>query len=615
MCGICGIYSFSGVSPEKETITQINQRMFHRGPDDAGYYFHGPAGLGMRRLSILDTHNGHQPISNETGTIWVVLNGEIYNYIELRNELKNKGHVFRTETDTEVLVHLYEEEGVAGIKKLNGMFAFALYDQVKQAMWIARDRLGIKPLFFTHQPDQFIFSSDLSSIISAIKIKNINEKAFLSYLSFGYVSGESSIYRDVNKLLPGHWLWIDNSGVTLSKYWGLTQFQTWDGNLREAKNQLNDLLDDAMRMQLRSDVPVGISLSGGIDSSAILALSSKHHSSLTAFTIDFIGKSSSDTYFAREIAKKYAVRHVEIPIQSGDVSTTINQLIPFLDEPISDSAILSSFLVAKCAREHGVKVLLNGAGGDEIFGGYGRHHSPIVGSTSWFAERVPHWLQILGVIPLMWMLNKDKCYRLRHPSIAYGAGYAGTNLAAMSDILKNKSHYNQIKSSFISQLGALSTKEKGSYYCKMYTDLSHYLEGDILSLSDKTTMACSVEGRFPLLDHRLVEFAFSLPEMVNILQSKAKGLFCEVLSNVLPIELLSRKKDGFNAPINIWTGHSLGEIIYNELLCDTIPFYKEYFDLEQLKKWIKVAKKGYASETIFRLYLFSCWHKFQEGRC
>lgn len=613
MCGICGVYNFSDSSADKHTLNKMLVKMLHRGPDDGGIYQSGPVGLGMRRLAIIDTLGGNQPISNEDGSIWVICNGEIYNYIELRETLEKKGHRFKTESDTEILVHLYEQEGVEGIKQLNGMFAFALYDNKKQALWIARDRLGIKPLFYSNQSNALFFSSDLTALNTVIQSQNINIDAFISYLAFSYVPESKTIYKNIKKLLPGHWLWVDKQGIKTNQYWDVNHFQNWQGVAEEAQEQLYELLDSAVKFQLRSDVPIGISLSGGMDSSAISVFAKKNLEHITTFTIDFVGKTSQDKHYSQVLAKTLGTSHVEIPFYSKDVERHLDDLIPYIDEPLSDSAAISSYLVAKEAQKSGIKVLLTGAGGDEIFGGYHRHHAPRVASTQWLAEKTPQALMYL-ISPLIKLINKDKSLRMLNPKIAFGAGFSGANLAVLADLFKEGSSFRKLLKLFTVELRNIdSNTSNNSYsYNRMYTDLKHYLVSDVLSLADKTTMASSVEGRVPLLDHRLVEFAFSLPESVNFLQKKAKGLFCQTLSPLLPNGFLHRKKEGFNAPMFTWAkNENFSNVISNELLIDTIPLFKEIFHTEKMAKWVNRVKKGHiASETIFNLYFFSRWYRY-----
>lgn len=609
MCGICGVYHFAQSNETEHTLKSMLNRMVHRGPDDEGMYQSGPVGLGMRRLSIIDTHGGHQPISNEDGSVWVVLNGEIYNYIELREQLEKNGHTFQTLTDTEVLVHLYEEKGIDAVYELNGMFAFAIYDRNREALWIVRDRLGIKPLFYALNSNGFYFSSDLNSMNSVIKSSEIDQQAFVSYLAFAYVSNNKSIIEDINKVPPGHWMWIDAKGVKTKKYWDIDQFQTWKGSAEEAEVQLQSLLESAIQLQLRSDVPVGISLSGGMDSSAITAIATKYNSNLTTFTIDFIGKRSYDTIYSRQLAEHLGTSHIEIGFSSNELSRYLDELIPFIDEPISDSAAISSYLIAKKAQQNGIKVLLTGAGGDEIFGGYLRHHYPVKGSTQWLAETIPKPLRFFSSL-LMNMLNKDKSFRMQDPRIAFGAGYSGANLEVLFDLFNDKNSFRKMVKLFVDQL-TLSPERDCYHYTRMYTDLKHYLVDDVLALSDKTTMASSVEGRVPLLDHRLVEFAFSMLESVNMFQNKPKGLFRKTITPLLPNGFLDRKKEGFNAPMFSWASDpQFYHVIEHELLNNTIVLYKEMFDLSRMASWVQKVKKGHvAAETIYNLYFFSRWYR------
>lgn len=612
MCGINGVYNFSGESPGREIIRLMNNKMYHRGPDDEGEYFHGPVSLGMRRLAIIDIQSGYQPISNENKSIWVILNGEIYNYLELKIDLESKGHHFYTATDTEVIVHLYEEEGISGIQKLNGMFSFALYDEVKKGLWIARDRLGIKPLFYSLSDDNLIFSSDLIAISEAIKTKNINFEGFLSYLAFAHLPQDISIFENINKLPSGHWIWVDSLGIKIEKYWDVTQFQNWKGSISEAQEQLDYLLDDSVKIQLRSDVPIGITLSGGVDSSAVTAYARKNLCDLTTFSLNFLGKNAQDAFYAQLVADKFKAKHIEVQFSSEEILLYVNELLPAMDEPVADSAIMAQYALSKRAKNEGIKVLLNGAGGDEIFGGYSRHHSPSFGSTIWFSESLPRVLRNM-ISPMIGQFEKDKSLRMQDPRIAYGAACSGVNLAIFNQIFKRGDHFHGLTNQFLDKLGVLLSGGNGlsSTYNRMFVDLKHYLVGNILALTDKATMACSIEGRVPLLDHRLVEFAYSLPNSVNILHGRSKGLFKEVLKTMLPSEVLHRKKEGFNAPMSLWARNEFSQELNRELVVDTIPFYKEIFCIEKLSRWVYSTKKTSSlGNTLFSLYLFSRWYRF-----
>lgn len=613
VCGICGIYYLDGRPVELPELQAMTGRMVHRGPDDEGYYLADSAGLGMRRLSIIDLKGGKQPVHNESADIWVVLNGEIYNYKELRRELESKGHHFKSLSDTETLVHLYEEEGINGVHRLNGMFAFALYDIKKRALWVVRDRLGIKPLYYRKTDKSLTFCSDLHALYGALPAPPADFASFLRYFAFGYVPTPHTIYQDAKKLPPGSWLWIDPAGVKFGQYWALDKFETWRGTQEEAASQLLGSLKDAINLQLRSDVPVGVFLSGGTDSSALTALSyKKSPSPLHTFTIDFVGKDSADTKFASQVATKFKTDHRKVELYSRDADFWLNRLLPFMDEPIADSAIIPSYVISEKARQEGIKVLLTGAGGDEIFGGYQRHHRPKIWSARWLAESIPFLLRS-PASKLLSKIDKDRGLRLRDPRVAFGTGISGVNLAILSRLFRKSAHLEQMLGALCEIFSNFPNGGNGKSYSypRMQLDLRHYLVDNILSLTDKCTMASSVEGRVPLLDHRLVEFAFSLPEGLNLLGNQPKGLTRKVFQELLPRAILDRKKEGFNAPIQYWvTDSSLGQAIVKELLGEPIAPFQELFKINILRKII--ADKHMfrmAGGTFFSLYILSRWYR------
>lgn len=611
MCGICGIYRFSGEPVTQGPLKAMADRMVHRGPDDEGYYCSGPAGLGMRRLSIIDLQGGHQPIANEDNTIWVVMNGEIYNHIELRAELEQKGHRFRSSSDTEIIVHLYEDEGTEGIHRLNGMFAFALYDLKKRACWIARDRVGIKPLYYSEVEQSLFYASDLDALAAALPATELNVTSFLNYLTLGYVPGPDSIYQGVKKLPPGSWLWAGPDGMRIKKYWDVSSFQSWTGTEEDASEQLRELLSDAVRLQLRSDVPVGVFLSGGVDSSALVAFAAKQaNNAISTFTANFTGKESADVGFARQVAGEFGTLHREVPLSSADAIAALDELMPFLDEPIADSALVPSYLISRAARSEGIKVLLTGAGSDEIFGGYSRHYPHRVGNPAWLAEQIPARLRS-SVSRLLKLIDVDRSLQVKDPRIAFGVSISGVSLNTCNRLLNRQTDFEQM----IECLGhvysdvLLNGSGPGYEYTRMLIDLRQYLVGDILALTDKATMACSVEGRVPLLDHRLVEFAFALPESINLLGGTAKGLLRRTLKGTLPDSLLERKKEGFNAPMHEWVIEGLDAKIDNELLAHPIDVFKELLDANALRTVLKNKRNPRTAETIFSLFLFSRWYR------
>jgi len=608
MCGICGIIDFKGNKVRKESINLMTDAMVHRGPDDVGYYTSNHIGLGMRRLSIIDLEKGQQPISNEDNTIWVVLNGEIYNYVEIRRDLKKKGHILKTKSDTEVIVHLYEEKGIEAVNNLNGMFAFALYDTKDDFIWLVRDRLGIKPLYYAILKDKLIFASDLNSINSIINF-DINPSMLLKYLSLAYIPTPDTIYKHINKLPPAHYLTIRKNKVDKNKYWGLPKRTSWNRSLIQAKEELIELINDSIRLRFRSDVPLGLFLSGGIDSSCILAFANNSgYVDLNTLTINFTGKNGQDSRYAKMLSFQYQTNHTEIEFGADVFIKELNNFINFLDEPVSDSASVPTYFLSKLARDNGIKVLLSGAGGDEIFGGYARYYSPKFGSPRWVAERFPQ--PIRNVTSNLWkIIQPQRGIRASSSAIAYGLECSGADILFLNQISKNKEFlFNVIEAIDQQYLELICSTEENYSNDRMALDLQTYLLDDILSLTDKATMAASVEGRVPLLDHRIVEFAFSLPSSINQMNSKPKGLFIECMKNILPIEILNRKKEGFNAPSSNWMLQSISFNMQKDLLDNLAPALREIFDIKLMEKLFFNKKEiKTAGHTIFGLFMLNRW--------
>lgn len=608
MCGIAGIITTNQVAVQQDEVKMLCDRMVHRGPDDEGFFVLGSVGLGIRRLSIIDVGGGHQPIANEDETVWVVMNGEIYNYVELREALQARGHLFRTGSDTEVLVHGYEEKGADFVNELNGMFAFALYDKKKGAVWIVRDRLGIKPLYYAQEGGQFLFSSDLTSFPKRLR-NQIDHEALLLYFSHGYVPTPHTVYRTIKKLPPAHWLWIDEGGAKIERYWRVQNFQTADSNEDDARERLSALLHDSIRLQLRSDVPLGVMLSGGVDSSAVTAMAARRvELPINTFTISFTDKGGEDLRYAREVAARYHTNHREIIVRPEDLLKGFGEVLKFLDEPVFDSAIVPTYLIAKFAREHGIKVMLSGAGGDELFGGYRRHFRPRFGSPAWVAERVPTLVR--RPFGALWAtLQPYRGYRAQEPGIAYLSGIFGADLGFYRNVLR-EGLFEQMLTSLLQNTAPLrdSTEVHGYHYRRMHFDLTHYLVDNILSLTDKATMAASVEGRVPLLDHRLVEFAFTLPESVNLKDGRAKGLLKDVLQPQVSADLLHRPKEGFNAPITSWMGQEFYRCVVDELRDNLTAELEQVIDHDTMAACLKdTPRQPFLSSTLYALYVLNNW--------
>ncbi len=615
MCGITGIYRFDKRPISESDIRKMTNRMVHRGPDDDGIFVEGALGIGMRRLSIIDVDGGHQPLTNEQGNLHLVMNGEIYNYIELRQELTAKGHKFSTGSDAEVILHLYEDKGFGALDELNGMFAFALYDSNDHSLWVARDRLGIKPLFFAKTDEYFAFSSDIKSLRTQHP-SSVSCERTIQYLTLGYVPEEHTMWDGISKLLPGNHATINSDGrVKISPYWSINNFGTWRGSLKEAEEQLEDLLNDSVKLQLRTDVPFGAFLSGGIDSSAIVAIASGQlKEPLKTFTIDFEGKESSgDSFFAKQVSTQYATEHFNLKMTSQDAMKALDELLSVIDEPLGDSALIPVYSLSKFARDQGVKVLLNGAGGDEIFGGYARHWKPRFPTPAWVAESVPQPFR-KGLSKAWSVFQPQRGMRASDPRISWGVSISGVDIDALSDIIKHNDAFGEISRTLFSEHSALVERDTNinSYsYQRMLMDIKNYLPDNILSLTDKATMAASVEGRVPLLDHRLVEFAFALPHKTNLLDSP-KGLFKKVAGKWLPKELFNRKKEGFNPPDQGWFGQRLTSLISDELLGNPGEILTNMIDLRKLEKLLNDPKRTkHAATTLYSLYLFNKWHRKQ----
>ncbi len=610
MCGIAGFITRAGTKARPEDLKAMTDRMVHRGPDDEGFFTDGRVGLGMRRLAIIDVAGGHQPMSNEDGTMTVVFNGEIYNYRELQSALEGKGHHFQTSSDTEVIVHAYEQYGRDCLRYFNGMFAFALYDGRQKALWLVRDRLGIKPLYYGGSDSAFFFSSDLGAFPWPLR-QRVNRDALIAYFGHGYVPTPQTIYAGVRKLPPGHSLWVNNGTSTLHRYWDIPAFETAFISAVQAEEQLRGLLEDAVSLQLRSDVPLAVMLSGGLDSSAITAMAAEHAGQpVTTFTIRFTGKGGADHTFARSVADRYRTHHHEIPVAPDDLLSGLDAIIAMLDEPVADSALVPTFLISKAAREQGIRVLLSGAGGDEVFGGYRRHFSPRLGAPAWWAEHLPESLR--APVARAWArVQPHRGFRVLDPRIAYRTQVFGADLGFYQQAL-TPSVFTQLLQELKNStaIGRGAGGPRSYSYKRMYADLNEYLLDNILSLSDKATMAASIEGRVPLLDHRIVEFAFALPQEINLLRGSAKGLFKETIRSLLPADLLARQKEGFNAPIASWMDQEFFGKLKEELTMSLSPTLVELLDVDTLRRvFDQPPAQPFLSNTLFALYVFNRWER------
>ncbi len=551
----------------------MGDAIFHRGPDDAGEFIDGPIAIGMRRLSIIDVSGGHQPIANEDGSCVVVCNGEIYNFEKLRNELLAKGHRFATQSDTEVIVHLYEEHGERFLNRLEGMFGLALWDRRARRLIVARDPLGIKPVYYTRQGHHLAFASEIKALMRTPGVAaSIEPSALSQYLTVGYVAAPHSLFAGISKLPPGTALIVEDGRIRTHRYWQLPVALDATRGEAEWANDVRSGIERAVVEQMVSDVPIGAFLSGGLDSSSIVAFMSRHsRQPVKTYSIGFRDSSGSALYnelpHARAVAQMFGTDHHEILVQP-DVAALLPKLIWHLDEPIADAAFFTTFLVSEFARRD-VTVILSGVGGDELFGGYTRyldqHYRRIY-------RRVPQIVRRGVLEPVARALPSD-----RHSSILNKLRLAKAFILA--DALGFQERYARFMEIFsAADRGSLlrnprvivddciarafeGTPVQDSLRQLMQVDLETQLAEDLLMLTDKMSMATSLECRVPLLDQQLVEMAARMPEQVKIQGGALKHVMKSALKHVLPESILQRSKRGFGAPIGAWFKNELAGLV------------------------------------------------------
>jgi asparagine synthase (glutamine-hydrolysing) len=570
MCGIYGLFNTDAGSPiDREVLRRMGEALIHRGPDGGGRYTAGPVGMGMRRLSIIDLKTGDQPIANEDRTVWVVFNGEIYNFRELTAELIGKGHQFATASDTEVLVHLYEEHGEECVERLRGMFAFAIWDARRQTLFLARDRVGIKPLYYAETPQEFAFASELKAVTRSPRVgRTVSGPALTAYLQFGYVPDPLSILDGVRKLPPGHTLSVRHGRAGPPRpYWEPTRFFATPGTAfgeGEAGDALWDLLRDAVRSHLVSDVPLGAFLSGGIDSTMVVSLMAREVAApIKTFSVGFREGPFNELPYARRVADWLGAEHHELIMGPGDLAG-LDEVLSMFDEPFADASALPTYLVSRLARQH-VKVVLSGDGGDELFAGYDRY-------------LVDHRLRRLGrlgdlglggglralsnVLPpgtpgknFLYALSLPRMERYISMISAFPprilVDFVDPELVAASRVVFNQ----QVRAS--DGLDPLSRLQD--------LDIRTYLPGDILTKVDRMSMANSLEARVPLLDHRVIEFACGVPAALRFRSGQLKYLLRRVLRDKVPSEVLTRPKHGFGVPLELWFANELPGFIRDRL--------------------------------------------------
>ena len=565
MCGIYGAFSTDAQRPiQADLLERMARVLAHRGPDGEGSHLAGPFGMGMRRLSIIDLTGGDQPIANEDGTVWVVFNGEIYNYRELTADLIARGHRFATSSDTEVLVHLYEDYGERCAEALRGMFAFAIWDEPRRELLLGRDRLGIKPLYYAATPDGFLFGSELKALIQSPWLSpRLDRRGLAAYLQHGYVPDPLSILDGVVKVPPGHTLTVRSGRpAPPRRYWQATAHfkpAAAPDSEAQAAEDLWRKLEEAVRFHMVSDVPVGAFLSGGVDSSAVVSIMARaSRRPIKTFSVGFREDRYNELPHARQVAAAYGTEHHELLVEPNDLKI-LEELLSSFDEPFADSSAIPTYLVSRLARQH-VKVVLSGDGGDELFAGYDRYvvdhrrrHLGLLGDLGLGAP-----LRALSaVLPVGG--GKNTLYNLSLPRLQrYIDAISLFPRQALRDVLADGDASRvDIASLADHDLDALSQLQD--------LDLKTYLPGDILTKVDRMSMANSLEARVPLLDHPLVEFACSLPPDLRFRDGKTKHLLKRALEGRVPAEILTRPKQGFAVPLESWFSGSIPGFFRDEL--------------------------------------------------
>jgi asparagine synthase (glutamine-hydrolysing) len=633
MCGIAGKVYLDGQTPvDSALIQRMTDVIAHRGPDGEGKYVKGSVGLGHRRLSIIDLRpTGAQPMCNEDKTVWIVFNGEIYNYQELRAELLQKGHQFVSTSDTEVIVHLYEEYGKDCVKRLRGMFAFGIWDEKKRELFLARDRVGIKPLYFTNTGKALLFGSEIKSLLVDADVKReVNLRAIDRFLTYYYLPGNETLLKGIFKLEPGHHLTIAGGQITKARYWDLefNPASRWS-SFEEAVEELQALLSRTVKDHMISDVPVGVLASGGVDSTGVLRHAAEHSSQpINTFTVGFSGATFADERpFARMASKKFGTIHHDLTVTANDFRDFLPRYVSHMEEPVCEPPAISLYFVSKLARETGVKVLLSGEGGDEAFAGYPKYRNLMVMERLKAAFGPARGLLSAGLKVMELVKGQDNRHYRNAIPLPLSEYYFG--LAATPETPFNRGKPSFYTPDFASKVrGEIShqpTREMfsrvagKSYLSQMlYVDTNSWLPDDLLVKADKMTMATSVELRVPLLDHQVLEFGASLPDEFKVKGKSCKRVLRQALQDSVPAEILTRKKAGFPLPYDQWLKSEMKDFL-NDTLLSSGAGVNNYFKREELQRMLarqqETSAQGRAqhaldhSREIFSLLVLELWHQ------
>src|SRR4051794_35061341 len=621
MCGIAGfVESPASTSPftldeSRALVHRMCDVIRHRGPDDEGIWVDEGVALGMRRLSIIDLSTGHQPIHNEDRTVWIVFNGEIYNFPELRRELEAAGHRFYTNTDTEAIVHAYEQWGTAAIQRLRGMFGLAIWDRRTKSLLVARDRAGIKPMYYADVNGRLYFGSELKSLLEAPDLpRDLDLGALDHYLSFLYTPRDGSIFSSVRKLPPGHLMTWRNGTLKVEQYWQLSADENFRGSERDAVAQLRRVLTDAVRCHLLSDVPLGAFLSGGIDSSLVVGLMSQISGSrVKTFSIGFDEPAFDELEHARTVAQHFGTEHHELVVKP-DAIGILDRLVWHFDEPFADSSAIPTWYVSEMARRH-VTVVLSGDGGDELFGGYDRYvpHPRVVAFDRYSpralrrvaaiaAARLPHGARGKNFLR---HVGRDEQGRYLDAIRFFGAD---EKPALLSAEVRRTLHGPDPETRLARHFERFAQLPWPSQMMRF--DAETYLPEDVLTKVDRMSMAHSIESRVPLLDNEVIEFAATLPASLKIRNGRRKHVLKEVAATLLPPDILDRRKQGFGVPLGTWFRGNLRELFADTLLSPS-SLQRGYFEPVFVRQIVNEHLAGTRDHTLrlWQLVVFEKWNQ------
>ncbi|MFH1368217.1 MAG: asparagine synthase (glutamine-hydrolyzing) [Elusimicrobiota bacterium] len=623
MCGIAGIYHFNNKPSEENVLRRMCDVIKYRGPDDEGVYVKGNIGLGMRRLSIIDLQTGHQPIHNEDKSIWVVLNGEIYNFLELRKNLETK-HGFYTRTDTEVIVHLYEEYGEKCVQHLRGMFAFALWDEKNQKLFMAKDRVGKKPLYYTLSEGALVFASEIKSILEYLnKTPEIDVASIDLFLTYQYIPSPKTIFNNIHSLPPARTLTCDKTGkINVQRYWDLDFREKTDLSFSEACDKTREILTEATRLRMISDVPLGAFLSGGHDSSIIVGLMSGLSSKpVKTFSIGFEEAEFSELHYARAVAEHFKTEHHEFVLKANFIEL-LPKIVWHYGQPFADSSALPSYLVSRETKKH-VTVALNGDGGDESFGGYLRYKAlkgslyfafpfQLIGRTATekLARLLPHTETTKGrnmfryMYRLITALSEPPAMR----NIYWHCFFTNDAKQLLySDQMKSRIQQN----AFDYMMEIFRNAPASDIMDKtFYTDINAYLPECLLVKMDIASMANSLEARSPFLDHKLMEFSASLPSSWKIKGLSTKHILKKTFNDFLPRQIINRGKMGFGIPVGKWFKTDWKDY-FRETVLSEKALNRGYFSRQRLEEMFKEHIEGKRDHgyRMWALLMLEMWHK------